>query len=118
MLNSLDSVAEEFHEVIDSSEKLLEKSKVIMKKELELQFDAFGNSVMELKSQALIDLPFSNLVDELPLKPQVALKKIHVFRDKVQQIQQSEEKLQSGLLIFTNSSSTGMLDVFIIDTLY
>jgi hypothetical protein len=69
MLQGLDADFDDFNGFIYDSEKMLEKSKGTMKRELEIQMDAYSNQMTELLQTSKLELPYSN-----QMTPQEAMK--------------------------------------------
>lgn len=100
MLTDLDTSFGEFTSFIHDSEKMLDKSKVSMKRDLEVQMDTYGLQMSELKANSQIDLPYS---DEKSMKD--AFKIITSYQHKIQKAKEREKSLSTGLAIFGIPSS-------------
>eukprot|EP01042_Synura_sphagnicola_P000546 gene546-588_t len=95
MLSTLDTAFKEFAEMLIDAEKLLDKSKVTMKRELEAQLDNYSTQMAEMRASAQLELPFSNERD-----PQEALAIIDAYKQRVQKAREREGVLGQGLGIF------------------
>ena len=95
MLSTLDSSFEEFSEMLIDAEKMLDKSKVTMKRELEAQLDGYGAQMADMRASAQVELPFSNERD-----PAEALAVIEAYKARVQKAREREQVLGQGLSIF------------------
>jgi dynein heavy chain len=94
-LASLESAHEEFVGMLSDAEKMLDKYKVSMKRELESQVENYSAGMVEIRAASLIELPFSNekRVDE-------ALAMIDVYKKKIAKARERETALGNGLAIF------------------
>jgi dynein heavy chain len=94
-LNDVDEAFDDFCSMLFNCERMLEKSKVSMKKNLESQLDQHGENMVELRSTAQVGLPFS--ADK---SPEVALAAIAEYNLKVEKSREHEAHLAKGLAIF------------------
>lgn len=97
MLLGLENVFEEFSITLIDAEKLLDRSKVTMKRDLEVQMDVYSAQMVELKGQASIELPYDNTTYR---DPKEALDIIEAFKLKIMKAKERETSLTSGLSIF------------------
>jgi dynein heavy chain, axonemal len=97
MLMGLETVYDEFTVTLVDAEKLLDRSKVSMKRDLEVQMDAYGSQMIELKTQAMMELPYDNTMIK---DPKEALTVIEGFKNKIMKAKEREQALNGGLSIF------------------
>jgi len=96
MLESLDQAYEDFTYMVSDSEKMLDKSKVTMKRDLESQQEVYNNQIAEMKIQSTIDLPYSHEDKD----PNDALAMIEVYKGKIAKAKEREATLSVGFNIF------------------
>ncbi len=101
MLSTLESSCEEFISFIHDSEKVLEKCKVSMKRDLEVQMDSYGSQMTELRNQSQVELPYNNE----NIKPEDALQMIENYKAKIAKAKERESALATGLSIFSIPST-------------
>ena len=94
-LTSLESSFEEFTTMLYEAEKMLDKSKVTMKKELELQLDGYNTQMADLRASSQIELPFSQ-----ERNAEDAMVVIASYRNKISKAKERESSLATGLNIF------------------
>jgi hypothetical protein len=90
-LNNLESAFSDFVSMLFDADKLLEKSKTSMKRDLDLQIDQYSISMAEVRTQSLSELPYS--VDK---KPYEALAMIESYRNKISKAKEREQVLETG----------------------
>jgi dynein heavy chain len=95
-LTNLDTAFEDYAIFLTDAEKVLDKSKVTMKRDLEVQMDGYGSQMSELRSASHIELPFSNEVN-----PEHALEVIEAYKQKISKAKEREATLATGLAIFS-----------------
>lgn len=95
MKNSLDDAFDDHAKMIGDAEKMLDKSKVSMKKDLEVQMESHAMQMAELHKLSLDELPFN--ADK---KPEEALVIINEYLEKVNSAKQQEMVFNKGLGIF------------------
>eukprot|EP01035_Chromulina_nebulosa_P017108 gene17108-22622_t len=95
-LACLDNLYDEFIVTLADADKILDRSKITMKRELEVQMEAYGNSMIELKSNALIELPYNNENKSI----EEALNIIESYKQKIIKAKEKETVLSNGLSIF------------------
>ena len=99
-LSGLQEAFEDFVSMLQDADKMLEKSKGSMKRELESQMDQYSNQMTEIRAASQIELPFSN---EKP--PEEALALIESYRVKISKGKEREASLSTGLAIFSIPST-------------
>ena len=99
-LNNLDASFEEYAVFLTDAEKVLDKSKVTMKRELKIQMDGYGSQMSEIRAASHTELPFSNEVD-----PKHALEVIEAYKLKITKAKERETALATGLAIFSIPST-------------
>jgi len=94
-LAGLETAYDEFVSMLFDAEKMLDKCKISMKRELETQVDSYSASMNDIRATSQIELPFSNerKVDE-------ALAMIEVYKKKIAKAREREVALANGLAIF------------------
>ena len=95
MKDSLESSFDEFKQMLLDSDKMLDKSKVGMKKELESQMEVYGGQMTEVRAASQLELPYS--VDK---GPEHALAMIETYKAKVEKARETEQSIGAGLSIF------------------
>eukprot|EP00981_Chlorochromonas_danica_P004175 scaffold838_cov160-Ochromonas_danica.AAC.12 len=95
-LDTIDTAFTEFTDFIHDAEKQLDKSKVSMKRDLEVQMDNYSNQMTELRATSQIELPFSNEMTS----PEAALQVIETYKNKISKAKEREVGLATGLAIF------------------
>ncbi len=95
MKEELDQGFDDFKQMLGDSEKMLDKSKVGMKKDLEAQMESYGESMTEMRAASQVELPFS--ADKTP---QQALALIEAYNQKIAKARETEAGLTTGLAIF------------------
>jgi dynein heavy chain len=101
MLHTLDGSYEEFNTFIADTERLLEKSKVSMKRDLESQIDSYSHQMSELRNSSQIELPYNSE----NMTAQDALQIIENYKQRIQKAKEKESQLANGLAIFNMPSS-------------
>ena len=95
-LGNLETAFDDFTSMLFDCDRMLEKAKVGMKRDLESQVDAHNEGMSELKSTAAKELPFSSdnkMAD-------VALAAIADYKQRVAKAREHEVSLAKGLSIF------------------
>ena len=95
MKNTLDACFEEHVKMISDAERMLDKAKVSMKKELDMQIEQHAIQMAELHKLALEELPFT--ADK---SPEEALTLIAAFQEKVNAARSQEAQFNRGMNIF------------------
>ncbi|CAM9180031.1 unnamed protein product [Ectocarpus fasciculatus] len=95
MLNGLDNAFEDHVSMLLDSERMLEKSKTGMKRDLEGQFESYNQSLVDMRAASQLELPYS---DEK--SPAEALKIVNAYKEKVRKARERESELAGGLSIF------------------
>ena len=95
MKSSLDTCFEEHVKMISDSERMLDKAKVSMKKELDIQIEQHAIQMAELHKQALDELPYS-----AENSPEEALTLISSFQERVNLARDQEAQFNRGMNIF------------------
>lgn len=101
MLSTLDSSYDEFLSFIHDSEKVLDKCKVSMKRDLEVQMDSYGNQMTELRNASQVELPYSNE----NMTAEDAMRLIESYKAKIAKAKERESALATGLSIFSIPST-------------
>lgn len=99
-LTTLDTSFQEFSDFVHDAEKMLDKSKVSMKRDLEVQMDSYGSQMTELRANSQIELPFSS-----EIKAADAMAMIESYKQKIAKARERESSLATGLAIFGIPSS-------------
>lgn len=100
MLSNLDLAFEEFSQFIYDSEKMLDKSKVTMRRDLEVQMDSYGTQMTELRAASQLELPFNSEVAK-----ETAMQVINSYKSKITKAKERESTLATGLQIFSIPST-------------
>jgi dynein heavy chain len=95
MLQGLDVAYDEHISMLQDSDRLLEKCKMSMKRDLEGQMDGFTQQLADMRSAAQAELPFSDDKD-----PREALALIEAYKTKLQKARERDAALSSGLGVF------------------
>lgn len=99
-LQSLETAYDDYTTMLYDAEKMLDKSKVIMKKELETQLDGYNLQMTEMRVASQIELPFSQ-----ERNAEEAMTVISLYRNKIIKAKEREVSLATGLSIFGIASS-------------
>ena len=99
-LSSLETSFDDYTAMLYDVEKMLDKSKVSMKKELEIQLDGYNVQMADMRAISLAELPFSNERDA-----EEAMFVISSYRNKISKAKEREVSLATGLNIFGIASS-------------
>ena len=94
-LATLDSSFEDYTTMLYDAEKMLDKSKVSMKKELELQLDGYNTQMADMRSASQVELPFSH-----ERNAEEAMVVISAYKNKIAKAKEREVSLATGLNIF------------------
>lgn len=95
MLTGLESAFDSFLEMLHDADRMLDKSKVTMKRELENQMESYGSQMNEIRSASQLELPFSN-----EKTPKDAVSIIESYKSKIAKAKEREAALATGLAIF------------------
>jgi dynein heavy chain len=95
MLATLRPTFDEYTEMLGTSEKMLARSKINMKKNLESALDSFNNNVVQLRENAMKAMPYAADVGV-----DKALQILDDYKQKVANARQQETDLKPGLEIF------------------
>lgn len=95
-LAGIDVAYEDFTVMLYDADKMLDKSKVTMKRDLENQMDAYSSQMTEMRNSSMIELPFSN-----EKTPADALAAIEAYKAKIAKAKEREGTLATGLSIFS-----------------
>eukprot|EP00605_Chrysophyceae_sp_TOSAG23-4_P000236 GSChrysophyteH1.ASY1.ANO1.273.1 assembled CDS len=100
MLGRVDEAFEEHKSMLFDAEKMLEKGKVTMKRDLEQQMDHYSTQMDEIRDSSKTELPYSSdkTVEE-------ALAIIETYKGKAAKARLREEQIAKGLSIFAIKSS-------------
>ena len=96
MLGNLETAFDDFKQMLLDSDKMLDKSKVGMKKELESQMEAYSSQMGEMRQLSQTELPYSS-----DKKAEDALKIIDVYKAKIAKAREIETQISTGLAIFS-----------------
>ena len=99
-LISLDTAFDEYTTMLYDTEKMLDKSKVSMKKELETQLDSYNTQMTDMRAISQTELPYSQ--DRTATE---AMAIITLYRNKILKAKEREVSLATGLNIFGILSS-------------
>ena len=99
MLTSLDDAFDGHKSMLFDAEKMLDKGKSTMKRDLESQVGAYSSQMEEIRTASKTELPFSS-----EKSPQDALALIEAYKAKALKSKQREEQLAVGLAIFGSKS--------------
>jgi dynein heavy chain len=100
-LGGLESAFEDYAIMISDAEKALDKAKVGMKRDLEIQMDGYSNQMSDLKTASQQELPFSNE----NRTPEEALAIIKAYKTKIEKAKEKENSLSNGFAIFAMQTS-------------
>ena len=100
MLTSLETAFDDFTTMLFDSDKMLEKCKVTMKRDLDSQLDTFSTQISETRSSSQFELPYST-----DKSSEAALAIIENYRQKIQKAREREQQLAQGLQIFSQTYS-------------
>ena len=95
MLDSLQGCWDAFGTMLGISEKMLEKSKVNMKRDLETNVESYHEQVVDLRKDVLVSLPF-----KAETSTEEAFKLIDTYRTKAEAARERQRALKPGLDIF------------------
>ena len=98
-LASLDDQFDEFKQMLGTADRMLDKAKVVMKRELEGQVDAHGEAMDDLRTMAQGELPFGKPGAKMP-SPAEAFALVQAYQAKVVKARERETELAYGLAIF------------------
>ena len=99
-LAGLDEAFEDFVSMLQDADKMLEKGKTSMKRELESQMDQYSTQMTEIRGASQVELPFSNEKASVD-----ALATIEAYRVKIAKAKEREASLATGLAIFNIAST-------------
>ena len=95
MLDNLQTCWEAFQIMLTTCEKMLEKSKVNMKRDLETNVESYHEQVVDLRKEVLVSLPF-----KAEISTEEAFKLIDTYRGKAEAARERQRALKPGLDIF------------------
>ena len=95
MLNTLDTAFEEYKDMLSSADRLLDKSKISMKRDLENQMDSYTTQIAELRQSSQVELPFTHDKSNAD-----AMEAIAAYKQRIEKARERESTLSSGLSIF------------------
>ena len=95
LLTTIDSSYEDFGFVLNETQTALDKSKALMRRDLESQMENYSLLMNDIKSTSLSELPFSS-----ELTVQEALQNLSYYREKIKTCKDKESTLALGQAIF------------------
>jgi len=95
MLNSLRTSFDEFKEMLGGSEKMLEKSKQNMKRDLEASIESFNSMATELRNESVNSLPYG-----ANISAHRALDIVREYKQRLQQAREQQAALKPGMDLF------------------
>jgi len=99
MLATLDEAFDGHKSVLFDAEKMLDRYKVTMKRELEQQLDAYSSQMEDLREASKTELPYSS---DKPVEE--ALQVIEAYKSKAAKASARQSALATGLAVFGASS--------------
>ncbi|GMI21327.1 hypothetical protein TeGR_g3290 [Tetraparma gracilis] len=84
-----------FNQMLVDVEKMLEKSKVNMKRDLEMSVEAYTEHVLDLRKEVIVSLPY-----KAEIKSEQAFAVIAEYKKKSEEARDRQHKLKPGLDIF------------------